>query len=99
MSRFDIYPSQSTRGYLLDLQSDFLAVQSTRVIVPLLPENDLPERIRMLHPVFEIEGEMHVMATHLIATVPLSRLAPVSGNLSAHADQITRALDLLFQGH
>lgn len=99
MSRFDVYPARSVEGFLLDLQSDYLSVQSTRVVAPLLPESGLPARIKLLHPKFEIDGASYVLATHLVAAVPLKSLLPATGNLSEHADQITRALDMLFQGH
>jgi len=54
--------------------------------------------MRRLHPVFEIEGRRLVMATHLIATVPVRDLGEVRFNLARHRDDIVGALDMLFQG-
>lgn len=99
MSRFDLYQVQSGPSYLLDLQTDLLDIQSTRMMAPVLPKKDVPDRIRSLHPTIKIGEDDFVLATHLMAAVPKTLLrAPVT-NLSRQADEITRALDLLFQGY
>ena len=98
MARFQIFSSPEGAGYLLDVQSDLIDVVKTRVVVPLLPARQTPPAIARLHPVFAIAGQNHVMATHLIATVPTGILIEPRGDLSEHRDAITAALDMLFQG-
>ena len=53
--------------------------------------------MRKLHPTFEINGRKLVMATHLIATVPASKLGESRLNLTKHPDDIVAALDMLFR--
>lgn len=98
MSRFQLFGNPEGRGYLLDVQSDLIDIARTRVVVPLLPAKQTPAAIARLHPVFAIGGQDHVMATHLIATVPTEILTEPRGNLSEYRDAITAALDMLFQG-
>ncbi len=99
MSRYDMHPTHVKGEYLLDVQTDLLDVQSTRMMVPLLPEAVVPDQLKSLHPVFDIEGERLVMATHLMGAVPRSALRPSAVNISEHGDEVTRALDFLFQGY
>jgi len=98
MARFQIFDNRDGDGYLLDVQSDLLDIARTRVIVPLLPAGQVPPAIARLHPVFAVQGRDHVMATHLIATVPVEILSEPRGELSEHRDVVTAALDMLFSG-
>lgn len=99
MSRFDLYKARVGDGYVLDLQTDLLEVQSTRMVAPVLPADQVARRIKTLHPEVEVNGKPFVMATHLMAAVPKTALQNPVANLADHADDITRALDLLFQGY
>jgi toxin CcdB len=99
MSKYDLHPTRVDDEYLLDVQTDLLDVQSTRMMVPVLPEADVPNALRSLHPVFDINGKSFVLATHLMGAVPMLALRPPVKNLSEHHDQVTRALDFLFQGY
>lgn len=98
MPRHDVHPAPEGRGYLLDVQTDLLGGLNTRVVVPLMPKDAAPEPARLLNPVFELESERHVMATQFLSAVPMGVLRPPVANLSARSDEITRALDMLFQG-
>ena len=98
MARFQVFVNPDTAGYLLDVQSDFVDVAGTRVVVPLLPVAVTPPAISGLLPVFVVGDEKFVMATHLISAVPSDVLKTLSGDLSPHRDEITAALDMLFQG-
>ncbi|MGJ5620938.1 CcdB family protein [Sulfitobacter sp. MF3-043] len=99
MSKYDLHPTQVEGEYLLDVQTDLLDVQSTRMMVPVLPETAVPNAVRSLHPAFDMDGKMFVMATHLMGAVPRAALRPPIRNFAEHGDQITRALDFLFQGY
>ena len=98
MARFQLFDNPDGEGYLLDVQSDLLDIAGTRVVVPLVPAGGGPPAVPRLHPVFAVQGGDHVMATHLIATVPIEILNQTHGNLAAHRDEITAALDMLFSG-
>ena len=98
MARFQIFDSPEGDGYLLDVESDLIDMVRTRIVVPLLPARQTPPDVARLHPVFAVGGQDHVMATHLIATVPVEILAAPRGDLSEHRDRITAALDMLFHG-
>jgi toxin CcdB len=98
MPRYDVFAGRVEGSYLLDVQADLLDNFKTRVVVPLLPVAMAPPPMRKLHPIFEINARKLVMATHLIATVPASELGESRLNLTRHRDDITAALDMLFQG-
>ena len=98
MARYDLYRLGEQGGYLLDVQTDLIDRLQTRVVVPLLPAGSTPPPVRRLNPVFNIGGNRYVMATPLLASVPVAELEPSQANLSMHHDQIVAALDMLFQG-
>lgn len=98
MARHDIYPSPSSPGFLVDLQADLLDGLTTRVVAPLMPEATALRAASLLNPVFEIEGVPHVLVTQFLAAVPAAILKAPVGSLSHRADDITRALDMVFQG-
>src|SRR4051794_34239964 len=98
MARYDLYRLPEQTGYLLDVQTDLIDLLQTRVVVPLLPAGSTPQPVRRLNPVFNIGGNSYVMATPLLASVPVAELESSQANLSMHHDQIVAALDMLFQG-
>lgn len=98
MARFDIYKAASARGLLLDIQSDLLDEFGSRVVVPLLPAEDV-QSVSRLHPVFEINNERYIMSTHLIFAIPLDRLGSKIGSLAQEDLVITSAVDKLFSGY
>jgi toxin CcdB len=51
-----------------------------------------------LHPIIAIEGRSHVLATHLIAAVPIPELGSPIGSLDNHYDRIVAAIDMVFNG-
>lgn len=97
MARYDVYRAPDA-GYLLDVQSPLLDIVGSRVVIPLLATASTPRTIARLHPVFEVEGEPHVLATHLISAVPDGILNSRMANFSQHHDEVVSALDMLFQG-
>ncbi|MDF3416023.1 plasmid maintenance protein CcdB [Sulfitobacter sp. M57] len=99
MSRFDLYQAGTRDEYLLDLQSDFLVLQGTRMVAPVLPVAVAAKQAGALHPEILIEGRQYCLVTHLMAAVPQSVLRQPVANLSDQSDVFTRALDILFQGY
>lgn len=98
MARYDVYPSPGAVGFVVDVQTDLLDGLATRVVVPLLPAGSAPIPAKLLNPVFEIGGDAHVMVTQFLSAVPTQPLKTPVANLGERADEITRALDMLFQG-
>ncbi|MDQ6437029.1 CcdB family protein [Mesorhizobium sp. LHD-90] len=98
MAKYDVFPSPSGDGFLLELQADLLSDLNTRVVAPLLPASVSVKAIRRLNPAFIIDGRQYVMFTHLIATIPASRLPEPITNFARHGDDIAGALEMLFQG-
>ena len=96
MARFDLH--RDGEDYLLDVQANTLDGLNTRVVVPVREPKRAPLPARRLNPTFTIDGSRYVMVTQFASAVPEHDLgAPVS-NLARHGDEITAALDMLFQG-
>ncbi len=91
--RFRVYKNLDGAGYLLDVQAD-----NTRGVVPLLPLDAAPMPAKTLNPVFDIEGNAFSMATQFLAAVPAQMLKIPLLSLEDKRDDITAALNLLFQG-
>jgi toxin CcdB len=99
MARFDVYKNAGGAGYLLDVQADLLSHFNTRVVVPLLPLDVAPVAARTLNPVFNVEGIPVSMVTQFMAAVPVQMLKSAVLGLDSQRNDITAALDLLFQGY
>lgn len=98
MARFDIYKGANARGLLLDIQSDLLDEFGSRVVVPLLPAEDM-QSVSRLHPVFVINDERYIMSTHLIFAIPVDRLGAKIGSMAQEDLVITSAVDKLLSGY
>lgn len=90
--------SLDSTPYLLDLQANLLSSLDTRLVAPLMRRGFLRERIRRLHPEFEIDGEILVLATHLAAAIRKSELRQLKTNLSDQRDRIVNAIDVIVTG-
>ena len=104
MARFDVYPNpgahSSTTSYLLDAQSDLLDGLDSRMVIPLrslehFANVKIPTR---LTPVLQINGKDYLLETPKMGAVPNRILKNSTASLSEQQDQITGALDFLFQG-
>lgn len=99
MARFDVYVLPGQRAfYLLDVQADLLDRLETRVVVPLFAEKEAPPPIAGLNPVFDIQGQRHVMVTQSIATLRRRDLGKAVLSLDDQHQRITNALDMLLTG-
>lgn len=101
MARFDVYRGLSRdKPFVVDVQSNILRVLSTRVVVPLgrlTPDSD--EFLPRLKPKITVAGSDFMFLATDIAVIPAGRLRDPIANIEAHhRDDITRALDFLFQG-
>ncbi len=105
MARFEVYPNPgshaNTTPYLLDVQSDLLDGLDSRMVIPLrsldhFAKVKLPTR---LTPVINIQGKNYLLETPKMGAVPQRILKSPVTSLAAEQDQITAALDFLFQGY
>ncbi len=98
MARFGVYKNPDGDGYLLDVQANLLSHLNTRVVVPLLPLEIAPTPARTLNPIFDLEGTPFSMVTQFMAAVPVQVLKTAVQSLESQRNEVTAALDLLFQG-
>lgn len=90
--------SKSYAPFLLDVQADLFSGLDTRVIVPLIRAEVFGKRVNRLHPMFDIQDQSVVMATHLLAAVRRSGLGNCVGSLDERRDIIISAIDVLLSG-
>jgi toxin CcdB len=101
MARFDVYTCnrKTTHKYLLDVQADILQDLKTRVVVPLAEKKMAAhEKMDMLKPVIDIDGQPYTLMTTELAAIPASYLDQRVGSVENHRHTIVKALDFLFQG-
>src|SRR3546814_1203666 len=70
------------------IQCDYLSRLSTRIVVPLQPEEDAPPPARDLNPVFRIAGTRYVMMTQYMAAVSESELKKRAGRSEEHTSEL-----------
>lgn len=85
-------------GLVVDLQSSLLDGLATRVVAPLLPLDSAGPPLPRLHPIIEIEGRPHLLATHLLSAVPSVHLGEAVTRLDSHYYDIKAAIDFVFDG-
>ncbi|TCP58790.1 toxin CcdB [Rhodovulum bhavnagarense] len=95
MARFNVHDLRGG-GRVINLQSDFLDWADTRVVAPL---DQGPPPAKHLNPVFALDDGPFVLVVQSMAAVRASALGPAVGDLSDHQDEITRAIDMVFQGY
>ena len=97
MARFSLHDLRGG-GRVVNLQSDFLDWADTRVVAPLLPMDQAPLPAKHLNPVITLDDGQFVLIVQSMAAVRASALGPAVGDLSEYQDEITRAVDMVFQG-
>lgn len=97
MARFDLHRDVAGR-LLVNVQASLLPELGTRLVVPLLPLDAIPQPIKRLHPVVTVEGVELVFATHLMAAVRLRSIGRPVGSLDEHYDRLVAAIDMVFNG-
>lgn len=103
MAQFDVYlnPNPATNSaipYYLNVQADLLDSLNTRVIVPLVKEEETGKSVKGLHLKFKIKGDTVVMSTAELAGLPIRALGDKVVSLKNKRDEIIAALDLVFTG-
>ena len=97
MAQFDVHRIASG-GLVIDCQSTLLDQLNTRFVVPLVAREAAPPPAQRLNPTFAVAGEDHVMLTQFAGAIERRELGEPVANLTAHARDITAALDVLLSG-
>jgi len=103
MAQFDVYlnPNPATNQaipYYLNVQADLLDSLNTRIIVPLVREEEMGKSVKGLHLKFKVKGETVVLSTAELAGLPIRALGDKVASLKSKRDEIIAALDLVFAG-
>lgn len=101
MARFDIYKYASKAVPLvIDVQADLLSDLNTCAVIPLVPEKQaLKEALPKLKPIIQIDGTRYVLMTTDIGAVTRTSLGAHVANVeNDYRQEITEAIDFLFQG-
>jgi toxin CcdB len=89
-------PPGGPTPYLLIIQGDYVAIKTTRVVVPLvLVETVAPVIKGGLMPELTIEGWRVVVMTPELAGISVRDIGRVITNAQDHRDAIRRAVDIL----
>jgi toxin CcdB len=101
MARFDVYQyNNNSVPLVMDIQANLLSDLNSCVVVPLVPEKQASkEALPKLKPIIEINGENYIFMATDIGTITRSSLGEVITNIeNQHRQNVTDALDFLFQG-
>jgi len=96
MAQFFVYDIGQNR-LVLDLQSDWVTFGS-RVVAPLMRQQDAPRPMKILEPEFDLNNERFVLLTPKMTAVPESILTQPIADLSPFDYEIRRALNMVFSG-
>lgn len=81
--------------YLLIVQGDYVGIDRTRVVVPLIRSSEVETPISKIMPSIMVGNEQFVVATPQIVALPVAQIGAVVASASdAHSD-IRRAIDVL----
>ena len=101
MPRFDVYRNHDKQEsrlvpFYLDVQSDHIKGLESRVVVPLINAALFKQKTEDLHPEFEVAGQLVVMLTPGLGSVPQGLLRRPIANFSSQQLLIQNAINALF---
>lgn len=85
--------------WLVVLSSDLVDGLSLVIVAPVRRSKEHGPVTRRLHVPVEIDGEQRVVVTEELVSLPKAALGKHMGTLAGYRDELTRALDFLFQGY
>jgi toxin CcdB len=89
-------PPDGNTPYLIIVQGNYVGVQSTRVVVPLMKAEAVSPIVSGgLMPEFAVEGQPVVMVTPEIAGISIAEIGPVVANALDRHHDVRRAIDIL----
>ncbi|SDM10005.1 CcdB family protein [Maricaulis salignorans] len=100
MARFDLFRVNSRRiPLMVDVQAEILGDLASRVVIPLRVVDQAGEPpLPGLKPVLVIGGQSYLLLATDTGAQPIHWLGKPVGNIKEHRDEITSAMDFLFQG-
>ena len=104
MAAYSVFQNPNPRThaaipFLLDVQSDVLAVLCTRVVVPLYrPEATGVQALSRLTPMVQFQGQPLVAMVPELAGIARRELGPIAGDLAQARAEVLQAIDLLLTG-
>lgn len=96
MAQFDIH-SLPNGMLVVDLQTDLIGLDATRIVAPLRHEGDYT-KLPGLTPSVQFGDATFVVRVQELAAVPAAELGKPVGSLSSERDALKRALDVLIDG-
>ena len=96
MARFDLHRRQGR--LVVDVQADIIPYVGTRLVIPLYELGEVPRSMARLHPSISIGNANYILATHLMAAVPVVELGVPLGSLDDHYDRIVDAISMVLNG-
>ncbi len=99
LNSLDVVCSRTRDELFVVFQSDFLAQLDTRLVIPLIPISLYRSTtVIRLTPVLSVDGEPHVLATHLCFSARNSDLRPTGITVADEHDKIREAFEFLTTG-
>ena len=104
MEQFTLYKNEKKNSkkvypYFVDVQSGLLSELNSRIVIPLSTQKTLDNlNAKKLCPIIEIEGDVFVLLTHQMTSVPRSALKKEVASLAHYKYDILGAIDLLLTG-
>jgi toxin CcdB len=100
--QFDVFANPSVQGrrlrpFVVVIQSRYLAEFRTRVVVPLVPKNEIRPIVR-LNPLITLDGKEFYFHPVELAHIPREMLRDQVTNLESERDRLVAAIDLVFTG-
>jgi toxin CcdB len=98
--QFDLYRLPRRPSILVvDIQSGLLDQLKTRVVIPLVPRDQAPQKlVGTLNPCLRIDDREFVLIPQMIASLPVSELAQPVGSAVGYRDDIVRSIDTVISG-
>ncbi len=81
--------------YLLIVQGDYVGVDRTRVVVPLIRSSEVEIPIPRIMPSITVGGEEFVIVTPQIGALPVTKIGAVVASAFDAQSDIRRAIDVL----
>ncbi|MGH8815708.1 MAG: CcdB family protein [Achromobacter pestifer] len=97
MARYDVYALDGV-GFVVDVQSTYLSGITTRLVMPLVQVEEVPNRNRRLNPIVEFEGDQYALPPQQLSAVLAVDLSRPKGSLKNRADDIVTAIDVVLYG-
>ena len=104
MEQFTLYKNENKNSkkvypYFVYVQSGLLSELNSRIVIPLSTQKTLDNlNAKRLCPIIEIDGDVLVLLTHQMTSVPRSALKKQVASLEHYKYDILGAIDLLLTG-